>query len=114
MKKKYVAFMIGLCLCASAVVAAPVRTYATGVDMADDELEEGEQTTVAEPGAEDEEETGDTNSSANNGNTSGSNNTSQAGSSTAAAKSAAAMVTLYFLFNPLDLVSSNSIFPLFC
>lgn len=87
MKKKYVAFMIGLCLCASAVVAAPVRTYATGVDMADDELEEGEQTTVAEPGAEDEEETGDTNSSANNGNTSGSNNTSQAGSSTAVAKS---------------------------
>ena len=87
MKKKYVAFMIGLCLCASAVVAAPVRTYATGIDMADDELEEGEQTTVVEPGAEDEEETGDTNSSANNGNTSGSNNTSQAGSSTAVATS---------------------------
>ena len=46
MKKKYVAFMIGLCLCASAVVAAPVRTYATGVDMADDELEEIRQQTM--------------------------------------------------------------------
>lgn len=87
MKKKYVAIMIGLCLCASAVVTFPFRTYATVVDVTDDESEEGEQTTIVEPGAEDEEDTENTNASANSGNTSGSNHTSHGGTSTSAAKS---------------------------
>lgn len=87
MKKKYVAIMIGLCLCASAVVTFPFRTYATVVDVTDDESEEGEQTTIVEPGAEDEEETESTNASANSGNTGSSNHTSHGGTSTSAAKS---------------------------